>query len=143
MNYILSDHRSPEKDKAMDIMTDFNPTLSNKQEVEIIDLIQEIYQRNGWREFYESAARYGLHHPLDHLLENTPGDLGPLQSYLLLCSISDYNQRTDTLVSHLLEMGAYSNNSIAMNQVKTKGGRSIYFLMPLLGSFFRQSILNV
>jgi hypothetical protein len=129
----------PDENAAMDIMINAEPTLSNDQELEILKLIQKVYEQNGWREFYEVAARYGLHEPLLHLLESTSGDTTPLRDYLLLCSISNCTDRTNTTVSQLLGKGDFSNKCVGLVMhvmVPMQKSSSLFLPMPLLGYFF-------
>jgi hypothetical protein len=126
----------PDKNAAMNIMINTEPTLSNDQELEILKLIQKVYEQNGWREFYEVAARYGLHEPLLHLLESTSGDTTPLRDYLLLCSISNYTDRTNTTVSQLLGRGDFSNKCVGLVMAPMQKSSSLFLPMPLLGYFF-------
>lgn len=116
--------RKPEVGNAVfKIMSEAKPPLSDKQEIELLNLTQEIYQQNGWYEFYEVATRYGLYKPLENLFENTAGDLGPLRSYLLLCAVNGYTGRTNATVSFLLDQGAYSENSFSLTQMSINGGK--------------------
>jgi hypothetical protein len=133
----------PERNVAMSIMINAKPTLSNDQEVDLLKLTQEIYERNGWCEFYEVAARHGLHQPLVHLLESSPGDITPLRNYLLLCSMSAYTVRTNTTVSQLLGKGGDFKNSVALVPVLTKADSFLSLPMPLLGYFFTLSYSGV
>jgi hypothetical protein len=59
---------------AMDTMVNTEPILPDKEETKVVDMIQEIYQRNGWSEFYELAARYGFYYPHAQILETSSGD---------------------------------------------------------------------
>ncbi|KAH8759109.1 hypothetical protein F5882DRAFT_417240 [Hyaloscypha sp. PMI_1271] len=133
----------PDQNLAMEIMTEAKPTLPNDQEVDLLKLTQEIYERNGWCEFYEVAARHGLYQPLVHLLESCPGDTTPLRNYLLLCSISKYTVRTNTTVSQLLGKCGGCKNSVALVPVFVKADSFWYLPMPLLGYFFTEVLPQV
>ena len=140
---ILEDSYPPEKylpdqNLAIEIMTEAKPTLPNDQEVDLLKLTQEIYERNGWCEFYEIAARHGLYQPLVHLLESCPGDTTPLRNYLLLCTISKYTDRTNTTVSQLLGKCGGCKNSVALVPVFVKADSFLSLPMPLLGYFFTE-----
>ncbi|KAN0107891.1 hypothetical protein V8E51_007633 [Hyaloscypha variabilis] len=132
----LEDRHRPENNAVMDIMVNSKLTLSNDQEVGLLKLIQEVYERNSWCEFYEVAARYGLHQPLVHLLESSPGDITPLRNYLLLCSITDYTVRTNTTVSLLLGKCGFSNNRVALIPMLMEDDNFFSPSVPLLGYFF-------
>jgi hypothetical protein len=136
--YPPSDHKQ-HLSFAMNIMRKTVLSFSDEQEVKILNLMKEIYQRNRWPEFYELAARHGFRRPIDHLFETSPGDIGPLRSYLLLCALSQYTPRISATVSHLLQMGAYSSNSVALKQIRIPGGGSVYSLVPLLGHLFENA----
>jgi hypothetical protein len=127
---------SPDQNAAMGIMINAEPTLSNEQELDILKLIQGIYQQNGWCEFYEVVARYGIHQPLARLLESSSGNTTSLRNYLLLCAVSDYTNRTNTTVSKLLKGGDYSNNCVALVPAVMKDDSLLFLPMPLLGYFF-------
>jgi hypothetical protein len=129
------------RNKAMYIMSRSRPFLSNEQELEILDLLKEIYERNGWPEFYENAAHHGFQQPLAHLFEASQGDIGPLGSYLLLSALLNNIGIEFSTVSYLLEMGSYSGSSVALAPIEIHDKSSIYILMPLLGHFIRHVLL--
>jgi hypothetical protein len=130
----------PKQNAAMEIMTNTKPTLSNDQEVNLLQLTQDIYERNGWCEFYEVAAGYGLHQPLVRLLESSPGDITPLRNYLLLCSMSNYTATLENLinttVSQLLGKSGNCKNCVAFYPISMKADGFLFVPMPLLGYFF-------
>jgi hypothetical protein len=91
---------------TMYMMTGTEPQLPDKEELNILTLIQEVYQRNCWSEFHELACRYGFYQPPAHLLKSSSGDFSALLNYLLLCASSGFTKRNYTTASYFLDMGA-------------------------------------
>jgi hypothetical protein len=125
---------------AMMIMANTEPQLSDTQELDILNLMDDIYQRNGWAEFYEDATKLGFHQPFVSLLDSASGNFQPLRNYLLVCALSGFQytyteQRNKAAISRLLEMGADCTDfTILVPSLKTDNG-ILYFPVPLLGYF--------
>jgi hypothetical protein len=119
---------------AMSIMADEEPQLSDTQELDILNLMDDIYQRNGWAEFYEDATKFGFHQPFVSLLESASGNFKSLRNYLLVCALSRFPYtRNKAAISRLLEMGADCTDFTALiPSLKTENG-VLYFPVPLLG----------
>jgi hypothetical protein len=126
---------------AMGMILNTRPILSDMQELIVLKLIQQVYQRRGWSEFYELAARYSFHYLHAHLLESSSEDFKPRLNYLLVCALSDYNERTHTTAEHFLDMGA-NPNYVAFTTThygklefpfEDPAGTYLYLPTPLLG----------
>jgi hypothetical protein len=123
---------------AMRIMANREPQLSDTQELDILNLMDDIYQRNGWAEFYEDATKYGFQQPFVSLLDSASGNLQSLRNYLLVCALSGFRhtkQRNKAAISRLLQMGADCTDfTVLIPYLKTANG-VLYFPVPLLGLF--------
>jgi len=118
---------------AMENMVYTESTLPDKEQLDILNVIHEVHQRNGWTEFYEVAAYYGLHQAHGRLLEGQSGDSSALLNYLLICALSYYTPNTSTMVSFLLERGA-DINWMCLLPVDI-ADRDMWFPVPLLAYF--------
>jgi hypothetical protein len=131
---------------AMDMILNTEPILSDTEELIVLKLIQEVYQRKGWPEFYELAARYGFYQPHAQLLESSSGDLNALLDYLLLCTLSYNTKRTYTTASYFLDMGA-DPNYVAFIPTYRAGPATedslLYLPTPLLSLFLKQEIPQI
>ena len=123
---------------AMRIMANTETQLSDTQELDILNLMDDIYQRNGWAEFYEDATMSGFHQPFVSLLDSASGNFQSLRNYLLVCALSGFRytkQRNKAAISRLLEMGADCTDfTILVPSLNTDNG-VLYFPVPLLGYF--------
>jgi hypothetical protein len=122
----------------MRIMANTEPQLSDTQELDILNLMDDIYQRNGWAEFYEDATKFGFQQPFVSLLDSASGNFQSLRNYLLVCALSGFEytkQRNKAAISRLLEMGTGCTDfTVLIPSLKTDNG-FLYFPVPLLGFF--------
>jgi hypothetical protein len=122
---------------AMRVMANTKPQLSDTQELDILNLMDDIYQQNGWAEFYENATKYGFQQPFVSLLDSASGNFQSLRNYLLVCALSGflYTKQNKAAISRLLEMGADCTDfAVLIPSLKTDSG-VLYFPVPLLGYF--------
>jgi hypothetical protein len=146
-----------DRNDAMSMMINMDPILSDTAELNILNLIQEVYQWNRWPEFYELAARYGFYQPHADLLESSSGDFSALLNYVLLCALLDYAERTYTTASYFLDMGA-DPNYVAFTPVhcwvmppqqsrkhalRKYGHTFLYLPTPLLSLVLKQKIHRI
>jgi hypothetical protein len=124
--------------RAMRIMANTEPQLSDTQELDILNLMDDIYQQNGWAEFYENATKYGFQQPFVSLLDSASGNFQSLRNYLLVCALSGFQyteQRNKAAISRLLDMGADCTDfTVLIPSLNTDNG-FLYFPVPLLGYF--------
>jgi hypothetical protein len=124
---------------AMDMMLNTEPILSDTEELNVLKLIQEVYERNCWPEFYEVACRYGCYQPSAQLLKSSSGHFSALLNYLLLCALSGY-----ITASYFLDMGA-DPNYIAFIPARHYGALEthLYLPTPLFSLVMEQQIPRV
>jgi hypothetical protein len=134
---------------TMYMITRTEPQLPDKEELNILILIQEVYQRSRWSEFHELACQYGFYQPPAHLLKSSSGDFSALLNYLLVCASSGFTKRNYTTVSYFLDMGANPDYVafIAANHGRTQCHRPhesfLYLPVPLLGIVLKQNIPRI
>jgi len=97
-----------ERDIVMSVMKDGTICqMTNDRQIQILDLMRDISERRGMRNFYDIAAANGFTHLHDLVLEAWPGDKKLLINYFLLCSIPRRGlTRNEEVNRHFLEMGA-------------------------------------
>lgn len=93
--------------------------MQDQQNFEIFNLAKKVYQQNGWTEFPELAARYGLNQCVTLIRDAGNCNLQALKDCLLLCvnlksAAGDPKlmRRSSDLIRRLLEMGADPNTTV-------------------------------
>jgi hypothetical protein len=127
-----------DQNTAMYIMTETEPRLPDKEELKVLNLIQEVYQRNRWTEFYGIAARYAFYQPHAHLLESCPQYFKPLLNYFLLCALTGHTKGIHKTASYFLDMGANPNYVAflpVLQEARHDNPTELYLFLPtpLLG----------